>query len=131
MRDDPTCAASAVKQVMFHASLGVSNLERSVAFYRTMLGCEPLKRRADYAKFELADPPLVLVSLGVLCSGLAYLAFFTLVRDIGPTRSLSTGLAAPALGVLWGWLLLDESVTLPMPAGVALVISALFLVLRR
>jgi drug/metabolite transporter (DMT)-like permease len=74
---------------------------------------------------------LALVSLGVLCSGLAYLAFFTLVRDIGPTRSLSTGLAAPALGVLWGWLLLDESVTLAMLVGIALVVSALFLVLRR
>jgi drug/metabolite transporter (DMT)-like permease len=74
---------------------------------------------------------LALVSLGVLCSGLAYLAFFTLVRDIGPARSLTTGLAAPALGVLWGWLLLDESVTFAMLAGVALVVSALFLVLRR
>jgi drug/metabolite transporter (DMT)-like permease len=74
---------------------------------------------------------LALVALGVLCSGLAYLAFFTLVRDIGPTRSLSTGLAAPALGVLWGWLLLDESVTLAMLVGIALVVSALFLVLRR
>lgn len=72
-----------------------------------------------------------LVSLGVLCSGVAYLAFYSLVRDIGPMRSLSTGLLAPALGVLWGWLLLDETVTVPMLVGVALVVSALLLVLRR
>jgi len=61
----------------------------------------------------------------------AYLAFYSLVRDIGPMRSLSTGLLAPALGVLWGWLLLDETVTVPMLVGVALVVSALLLVLRR
>jgi drug/metabolite transporter (DMT)-like permease len=78
-----------------------------------------------------AGPALALVSLGVLCSGFAYLAFFTLVRDIGPTRTLSTGLAAPALGVLWGWLLLHEAVTVVMLAGVALVVSSLWLVLRR
>jgi drug/metabolite transporter (DMT)-like permease len=67
----------------------------------------------------------------VLCSGFAYLAFYTLVRDIGPMRTLSTGLMAPALGVLWGWLLLDETVTAAMVAGAALVLIALALVLRR
>jgi catechol 2,3-dioxygenase-like lactoylglutathione lyase family enzyme len=44
----------------FHASLNVSDLDRSVAFYRVLLGKEPAKVRADYAKFELAEPPLVL-----------------------------------------------------------------------
>src|SRR5262249_22773401 len=44
----------------FHASLNVSNLERSIAFYRVLLGTEPAKVRPDYAKFDLAEPPLVL-----------------------------------------------------------------------
>ena len=44
----------------FHASLNVSDLNRSVEFYRILLGAEPAKVKADYAKFELADPPLVL-----------------------------------------------------------------------
>src|SRR5262245_5570352 len=44
----------------FHASLNVSELDRSVAFYRTLFGIEPAKVRPDYAKFELAEPPLVL-----------------------------------------------------------------------
>lgn len=72
-----------------------------------------------------------LVALGALCSGLAYLAFFTLVRDIGPARTLSTGLMVPGLGVLWGWLFLGETVTAPMIAGVLLVLLALALVMRR
>src|SRR5262245_20880085 len=44
----------------FHASLNVTDLERSIAFYRVLLGVEPAKVRADYAKFDLAEPPLVL-----------------------------------------------------------------------
>lgn len=44
----------------FHASLNVSNLDRSIAFYRALLGVEPAKVRPDYAKFDLAEPPLVL-----------------------------------------------------------------------
>ncbi len=72
-----------------------------------------------------------LVALGAVCSGFAYLPFFTLIRDIGPSRTLTVGLAVPVLGILWGWLFLDETVTLGMLAGTALVLGALVLVLRR
>ena len=72
-----------------------------------------------------------LVAVGLLCSGLAYLPFFTLVRDIGPTRTLTVGLAVPVLGIFWGWLLLGETVTLPMLLGAGLVLLALGLVMRH
>ena len=71
------------------------------------------------------------IALGMVCSGVAYLPFFTLIRDIGPSRTLTVGLAVPVLGVLWGWLFLGEAVTLTMLGGMALVLVALALVLRR
>lgn len=46
--------------IRFHLSLNVADLAKSVAFYRALFGVEPAKVRADYAKFEPADPPLVL-----------------------------------------------------------------------
>ena len=46
--------------VRFHLSLNVSDLSRSIDFYRILFGIEPAKRRTDYAKLELNDPPLVL-----------------------------------------------------------------------
>ncbi len=46
--------------VRFHISLNVSNLERSIHFYRVLFDLEPAKRRDDYAKFEPDVPPLVL-----------------------------------------------------------------------
>jgi catechol 2,3-dioxygenase-like lactoylglutathione lyase family enzyme len=54
--------AGAVDETLrkFHASLNVSDLQRSIAFYRVLLGTEPAKVRSDYAKFELAEPALVL-----------------------------------------------------------------------
>jgi catechol 2,3-dioxygenase-like lactoylglutathione lyase family enzyme len=44
----------------FHVSLNVTNLEASIGFYESLFGLAPAKRRPDYAKFELDDPPLVL-----------------------------------------------------------------------
>lgn len=41
-----------------HVSLNVRNVERSIDFYRRMLGIEPSKVRTGYAKFDLQDPPL-------------------------------------------------------------------------
>jgi catechol 2,3-dioxygenase-like lactoylglutathione lyase family enzyme len=41
-----------------HVSINVRNVERSIAFYRQMLGIEPSKIRTGYAKFDVQNPPL-------------------------------------------------------------------------
>jgi len=41
-----------------HISINVRNVERSVDFYRKMLGIEPSKVRTGYAKFDVQSPPL-------------------------------------------------------------------------
>jgi catechol 2,3-dioxygenase-like lactoylglutathione lyase family enzyme len=45
--------------IKFHLSLNVTDLARSIDFYRVLFGVEPAKRHVDYAKFELDDPPIV------------------------------------------------------------------------
>lgn len=45
--------------VKFHLSLNVPDLARAVAFYALLFDCPPAKHHADYAKFELDDPPVV------------------------------------------------------------------------
>ena len=47
-------------QNTFHLSLYVDDIDAAVARYRKILGIEPAKVRHDYAKFELADPPVIL-----------------------------------------------------------------------
>ena len=53
-------ATIAASPVNFHLSLNVLDIDRSVAFFTTVFGAGPAKRRDDYAKFELANPPLTL-----------------------------------------------------------------------
>ena len=52
-----------------HCSLNVTDLHASVHFYRVLMGLEPIKRMSDYAKFEMAEPPLVLSLIPVPRSG--------------------------------------------------------------
>jgi catechol 2,3-dioxygenase-like lactoylglutathione lyase family enzyme len=44
----------------FHFGLNVADIGRAVDFYRVLFAVEPAKHFADYAKFEVDDPPLVL-----------------------------------------------------------------------
>ena len=55
-----TATADITATVKFHTSLNVTDLDRSIKFYRLLFGLEPNKCRPDYAKFELDQPPLVL-----------------------------------------------------------------------
>ena len=41
-----------------HLALNVRSVERSLEFYRRMLGLEPVKVRPGYAKFDVQNPPL-------------------------------------------------------------------------
>lgn len=41
-----------------HMALAVKNLEKSIAFYTSLLGPPPTKTRPRYAKFEVAEPPV-------------------------------------------------------------------------
>lgn len=46
-------------------ALNVSDLEASVAFYSSLFGVEPHKRRPGYANFAITEPPLKLVLIEV------------------------------------------------------------------
>jgi len=49
---------SDVQVLKAHVSINVRNVERSIDFYRRMLGVEPSKVRTGYAKFDVQNPPL-------------------------------------------------------------------------
>lgn len=41
-----------------HVALRVTDLPQAIAFYRAMFDAEPVKHKADYAKFDLDNPGL-------------------------------------------------------------------------
>lgn len=67
------------------------------------------------------------LTLGVVCSGTAYILYFRLIERAGPARALSVTFAIPAFAVLYGVLLLGESVTwwMLLCAGVIVLGTAL------
>ncbi|MBL8511178.1 MAG: DMT family transporter [Betaproteobacteria bacterium] len=50
------------------------------------------------------------VTLGVVCSGIAYLLYFRLIDDLGATSALTVTFLIPVFGIFWGWLFLNEAV---------------------
>ena len=78
-------------------------------------------------------PPSLTVALAVLAlalmsTALAYLLYFYLMAEVGPTKTLSVTYLIPLFGSLWGVLFLQESFTPGMLVGLALVMLSVTLV---
>lgn len=71
-----------------------------------------------------------LAALGVVCGAAAYLLYFRLIADIGPTGALTVTYLIPIFGVLWGALFLGETLDAGRIAGALVVIAGTVLVLR-
>ncbi|MGQ9837870.1 MAG: DMT family transporter [Cyanobacteriota bacterium] len=74
---------------------------------------------------------LNLLGLSLLCSAVAYLFYFQLIADIGPTKALTVTFLVPVFGLLWGSLFLGEAVTVSMLLGCGLVLLGTMLALCR
>jgi drug/metabolite transporter (DMT)-like permease len=76
--------------------------------------------------------PVTVAVLGIslLCSAAAYLIYFRLIADIGPTRTFTVTFLIPVFGTLWGALFLHEPVGLSTLAGGAVIVVATALVLE-
>lgn len=76
--------------------------------------------------------PVTIAVLGIslLCSAAAYLIYFRLIADIGPTRTFTVTFLIPVFGTLWGALFLDEAVGVSTLAGGAVIVIATALVLE-
>ena len=58
-----------------------------------------------------------LVGLGLVCTAIAYILYYRLLVRVGPPRAMTVAFLIPVFGVLWGWLFLDESITLRIVLG--------------
>lgn len=73
-----------------------------------------------------AFTPLVIgsiLTLSLLCSGVAYLLYFSLLANTGPAKASTVTFLVPAFAMVWGSLFLHEQITGPMLGGCALIIA--------
>ncbi|MCP3665330.1 MAG: DMT family transporter [Gammaproteobacteria bacterium] len=70
------------------------------------------------------DTPVVfsVIGLALLSTSLAFIIYFHLIRQIGPTQTLTVTYLIPLFAIVWGSWLLDEQVTTGMLIGGILVL---------
>jgi drug/metabolite transporter (DMT)-like permease len=71
------------------------------------------------------------LALAVLSTSLAFLIYFQLIREVGPSRTLTVTYLIPVFAIAWGALLLDEALTLGMLLGGVLVLAGVALANRK
>jgi drug/metabolite transporter (DMT)-like permease len=76
-----------------------------------------------------ALPWAAAITLAIVCTALAYLLYFRLIRRVGPVRASSVTFLVPVTAALWGVLLLGESVTAQMLFGGAIILAGTALAL--
>ena len=72
---------------------------------------------------------LSLLGLAVLCSAIAYLLYYRLIRDIGPTRAISATFLIPIFGATWGAIFFGETLNGGAFVGGVIVLIGVALVL--
>jgi drug/metabolite transporter (DMT)-like permease len=74
---------------------------------------------------------LALAGLAVICTALAFIVFFALIREVGAARALVFTYVNPAVALAAGVIVLNEPLTPWNVAGLGLILAGLVLATRR
>ena len=69
--------------------------------------------------------------LGALCTGLAFVMYYRLIKRIGAARAVTVTYMVPLFGVLWAWWLLGEPLTLAMAIAGVLIVGSVMMSQRK
>ncbi len=69
-----------------------------------------------------------MLGLALLSTALAYLIYFRLIENVGPTSTVTVTLLVPVFGLLFGVLLLGEPFGSGTIAGLALILCSVVLI---
>ena len=67
------------------------------------------------------------IAVALLSTAFAYLIFFWLIKEIGPTKTVSVTLIIPIFGIIWGALFLNESITASILVGTLVILVGAYL----
>jgi drug/metabolite transporter (DMT)-like permease len=107
---------------------GLSSLAlAAVSLALVAIGYLPLAVWQHPARQPPGTTLAAVVVLGLVCTALAFVAFFELIKEIGSTRATVITYLNPAVAVLLGVLLLGESVKVGTGVGFALILAGSWL----
>lgn len=67
------------------------------------------------------------VFLGVFATGIAYLLYYYIMNTLGAVRAVAVTLVVPVTAVTWGVVLLRESLSVPVVAGMIVILGGIVL----
>ena len=71
------------------------------------------------------------LALGALGSGVAYLLYYYTMNTLGPVRAVGVTFVVPITAVFWGAVLLHESLSLAIVAGMLVILAGIVLTILR
>jgi len=89
-----------------------------------------------FALFFWPDNPIpwdgwvLSATLGILCTGVAFILYFYLLEHVGVARTVVVTYLVPVFAMLWGFLILNEAITVKMAIGAALIMTGIGLTTR-
>lgn len=108
------------KMVAFGSQIGATLF--LLPFFGWSIATEPV------ANWLQGDVWLSVLALGIVCTAIAYIVYFKLIADIGPLRSMTVTFLIPPFAVLWGYLVLDETITQGFILGALIVGVAVWMI---
>lgn len=67
----------------------------------------------------------------LLCSAVAYIIFYRLIKTLGPVKTTTVTFLIPVFGFVWGTIFLQEIITFKMILGALIVLSGMYFVTRK
>jgi drug/metabolite transporter (DMT)-like permease len=87
----------------------------------------PLLIAAPPAEAPSLDALASLLALGAGGTGVAFVLYYTLIAEVGPARASMVGYVAPGFSIVYGVVLLGESLTLAAVGGLVLILAGSWL----
>lgn len=116
-----------------YASRHIQGLPAIQASIGQLLGASLLLALPSVATIPDSAPSMraivSLIALILLSTSLAYLIYFYLLRNVGPTRTASVTFLVPVFGTIWGIAFLNEPFSWGMLLGMAIILLSVGLVL--
>ena len=68
-----------------------------------------------------------ILALGIVCSGIAYVLYYRLIKRIGPSRASTVTYLIPLFAVTWAWMFLGEPLSLYMAIACGTILLSVFI----
>ncbi|HEU4910949.1 MAG TPA: EamA family transporter [Actinomycetes bacterium] len=102
----------------------------TVSLLVTALVYLPIGLAQAPARWPSAEATWSVVGLALVCTALAFVVFFALIAEVGPTRSVVITYLNPAVALLLGVAVLGEAFTAATAVGFALILAGSVLATR-